>query len=347
MWWTQDCAVTHMTKPQQMRHSCPGTVPPKAPLGQSGGLHTRVQRSWTARPYTPVVIPVRLRAAAPSPLDVPPAGKPSVKPPSGMSALLAGMGEKSDWRPSSARAYSRPTGGEKRIYAPAPPATIMLGDFNDRRLETATSIRDNYTNHMANPNFVPREIRKPGASNTSSDPEHELFMRRKDRVTAALSETAEFFRPMPPSAYNSPRGPKPAWDPSLHSTRGILVGQEGANAALLDSKHTTTAMHYPRFEPSAYLTRPPSAKYPDTPRITEHDVEDAPLHVPVENKGIEQMARFLPSEVGTARRVFGTTSSPRNACATESAQRYAWPQVTEATRPVRPKPGLAYHDLIV
>lgn len=336
-----------MTKPPQLRHSCPGTVPPKAPLGQSGGLHTRVQRSWTARPYTPVVIPVRLRAAAPSPLDVPPAGKPSVKPPSGMSALLAGMGEKSDWRPSSARAYSRPTGGEKRIYAPAPPATIMLGDFNDRRLETATSIRDNYINHMANPNFVPREIRKPGASNTSSDPKHELFMRRKDRVTAALSETAEFFRPMPPSAYNSHRGPKPAWDPSLHNTRGILVGQEGANAALLDSKHTTTAMHYPRFEPSAYLTRPPSAKYPDTPRITEHDVDDAPLHVPVENKGVEQMARFLPSEVGTARRVFGTTSSPRNACVTESAQRYAWPQVTEAMRPVRPKPGLAYHDLIV
>ena len=108
----------------------------------------------------------------------------------------------------------------------------MLGDFNDRRLETATSIRENYTNHMANPNFVPREIRKPGASNTSSDPEHELFMRRKDRVTAALSETAEFFRPMPPLAYNSHRGPKPAWDPSLHSTRGIIVGQEGANAAL-------------------------------------------------------------------------------------------------------------------
>ena len=336
-----------MTKPPQWR-GVPGTVPPKAPLGQSGGLHTRVQRSWTARPYTPVVIPdVWLRAAAPSPLDVPPAGKPSAKPPSGMSALLAGMGEKSDWRPSSARAYSRPTGGEKRIYAPAPPPTITLGDFNDRRLETATTVRDNYINHMANPSFVPREIRKPGASNTSSDPEHELFMRRKDRVTAALSETADIFRPMPHSAYNSPRGPKPTWDPSLHSTRGIIVGQEGANAALLDSKHTTTALHYPRFEPLAYLARPPSAKYPNTPRFTEHDVEDAPLHVPVENKGVEQMARFLPSAVGTARRVFGTTSSPRNSFATESAQRFAWPQVTEATRPVRPKPGLAYHDLIV
>ena len=154
------------------------------------------RRSWTARPYqaTDATSDVHLRQAAPSRSMARPAGVPS-QTSSGDSVdrILARDGLR-EWNPHNAETYHR-KGPQPEVRQPCvrPKRPQLLGEDETAAVHSTTAMHS-YPDPKSVPGYSPREVRNPGASNLPSQPSHELFARRSDRVTEALSQTADDFK---------------------------------------------------------------------------------------------------------------------------------------------------------
>ena len=199
-----------------------------------------------------------------------------------------------------------------------------------------------YPDPKSVPGYSPRVVRNPGASNLSSQPSHELFARRNDRVTKALSQHADDFQPVLRSAYVSRKVPPLA---------GNLFPTD-ANEPPPPSM-SVTGEHYPWYVHGSYQSprlrklelgwkggRPKE----DTPRLLTHDIDLVEHGFPTHHKGFGVLTMLLQADLGEgapqtgmARRPAGF--SPRGGYVTESAQRFGW-KVGEHVSPRKPPPGV-------
>jgi len=260
--------------------------------------------------------------APPAGLSYPMSGETVLK-------LLAGLSDStSAWKTQTGTVHRLSTQPDRTAMIwPKTGGNELLGDdVNDY----VTITGDDFVPPQNHPDYSPRIISEPGAANRSSEPDHELFMRRKDRVARALPQQADSFRPFGGAAYRSPRAPA-----ASRSSANPLANPNAPPVAY----GTTTFEAFPRY--AEYLSPRQRKPYEDTPRMMEQDIEYSEHAMPVYHKGHAVLAALTQTEVGdsathtgTARRTptgGASRPSPRSRYLTETAQRYGWPQVTEAT----------------
>ena len=308
------------------------------------GTHMSPRRSWTARPYqaTDATSDVHLRQAAPSRSMARPAGVPS-QTSSGDSVdrILARDGLR-EWNPHNAETYHR-KGPQPEVRQPCvrPKRPQLLGEDETAAVHSTTAMHS-YPDPKSVPGYSPREVRNPGASNLPSQPSHELFARRSDRVTKALSQTADDFQPLLRSAYVSRKVPLLA---------GNLFQTDASEPP--PPSMGVTGEHYPWYVHGSYQSprlrklelgwkggRPKE----DTPRLLTHDIDLVEHGFPTHHKGFGVLTMLLQADLGEgapqtgmARRPAGF--SPRGGYVTESAQRFGW-KVGEHVPPRKPPPGV-------
>jgi len=316
---------------------------PQAILGMSA---VSPRRSWTARPYVPCQVDKSpRRQAAPSQSQAPSAGMPSSAAAQYQESVLDLLtsGESGSWKSHNAFTYKRNAGAPQTPRAFAPVLKWQLGSVELQPSERfATISAADYVNPADMQGYSPRATRSLTVPNVCSDAEHELFARRSDRVSRALPQAADSYRPLPPAAYRSPR------DAATSSSRRTTICLSNLEAATAYAT-TTTASH---FKCPEYSAPRQQKRYEDTPRLIEHAFKPVEHAYPEYHKGHDVLAMLLQPGIGEAAKATGQTrrmtqEAPWGLARKHSqyASDFSWPSHSQRASPRRPPPGQG-RDLI-